>query len=297
MKNYYFEKANKNLFAVYQTIYSQADIEMWYDWNARLNDTKWSEDCYFLYCDGEKVGGAIIATNVIMFPFLIAPFCDRRLFWKLLLLQGEAMSSEGEIQLKGILTENIDILMSFGAEIWRPRQIMCRPTDKLSYSLDDCYFLETPKESDIPEMARALRNSFLGGIVYEVFGEESIEEINKTIKNCFEWYTATNTLNQVVVAKEKSTGRIIGGCIAGVYPEIVNNFSGINDVFVLPEYRGIGLAQAMIKHSITAAYSITPVIKLHILIGNPAEHLYQRLGFVAGPRFTDMKYKKSDSYT
>ncbi|WP_152393390.1 hypothetical protein [Paenibacillus guangzhouensis] len=58
-----------------------------------------------------------------------------------------------------------------------------------------------PKESDIPEMARALRNSFLGGIVYEFFGEESIEEINKTISNCFEWYTATNSLNQVVVAK------------------------------------------------------------------------------------------------
>ncbi len=39
------------------------------------------------------------------------------------------MSSEGEIQLKGILTENTDILMSFGAEIWRPRQFMCRPTN------------------------------------------------------------------------------------------------------------------------------------------------------------------------
>ena len=44
MMNYYFEKADKDLFATYQTIYSQADIEMWYDWNARLNDTKWTDE-------------------------------------------------------------------------------------------------------------------------------------------------------------------------------------------------------------------------------------------------------------
>ena len=33
-------KADVNLFAVYQTIYSNADTEMWYDWNERLEDTK-----------------------------------------------------------------------------------------------------------------------------------------------------------------------------------------------------------------------------------------------------------------
>jgi hypothetical protein len=29
-----------------------------------------------------------------------------------------------------------------------------------------------------------------------------------------------------------------------------------------------------------------------LVIGNPVEHLYRKLGFVAVPKFTDMKYKK-----
>ena len=31
-------------------------------------------------------------------------------------------------------------------------------------------------------------------------------------------------------------------------------------------------------------------MKLHVLVENPAAGLYHKLGFVAGPVFTDMKY-------
>ena len=81
--DYEFQKADKDLFAVYQTIYSGADIEMWFSWKDRLNDTKWSDDCYFLTCSGEKIGGAIISKGLVMYAFLVPPFCDRYLFWKL----------------------------------------------------------------------------------------------------------------------------------------------------------------------------------------------------------------------
>lgn len=36
---YTLQKADGRLFAVYQTIYSEADKDMWYDWDRRLNDT------------------------------------------------------------------------------------------------------------------------------------------------------------------------------------------------------------------------------------------------------------------
>jgi ribosomal protein S18 acetylase RimI-like enzyme len=292
MTNYTFENADKGLFAVYQTLYSGADIEMWFDWNARLNDTKWSDDCYFLCCDGVKIGGIIMAPNLVMFPFLISPFCDRMLFWKLVLMQVKKLSTADEIQLKGMLQQETDVLMSFGAEVWRPRQIMCRPTDLFDYKIDDKFYLETPKESYIPEMAEVLYKSFLGGLAFKMFGEESIEQITQNIRVSFERYSQTNTLNQTVITKEKSTGKIAGACIAGINPKMVNLFAGIDDVFVLPEYCNQGLAEAMIKYSLSAAFSVTPVMKLHVIVGNSAEHLYRKLGFVAGPKFTDMKYKK-----
>ena len=294
MTNFVFEKADKDLFAVYQTIYSQADIEMWYDWNARLGDTKWTDECYFLYGDGEKIGGAVIAPNGVMYPFLVAPFCDRRLFWKLVLAYVRGISSGAEIRLNGMPPDEADILLSFGAESRRSRQMMCRPTDDLTYSLNEGFYLQTPDDGHIPEMAEALRNSFLGGVTYRAFGEDSIEEITKSITSCFEWYRGTNTFNQTVVVKEKGTDRIVGGCIGGVHPEMVNQFAFIADVFVLPEYRGKGLAKAMVKHTITQAHRVTPAIKLHVLVGNPAEHLYRMLGFIAGPKFTDMKISVGD---
>lgn len=288
--NYQFIKADKDLFAVYQTIYSQADMEMWYDWSARLNDTKWSDDCYFIYCDDEKIGGAIIAPNLVMFPFLISPFCDRRLFWNLVLAHVKELSLEKEIQLKCIPEVDAHILTSYGVEIWRPRQIMCRPTDRIYYTLDEEFSMETPKESDIPEMAEALRKSFVGGIAYKKFGEDSIDDVTKSINNCFSLYTSTNTWNHTVIVKNKKSGIIVGGCIAGINPKMVNRFAFVDDIFVLPGYRGKGLAEAMLRYSISAAFTDTSAIKLHILIGNPAENLYRKTGFIPGPTFTDMKY-------
>jgi hypothetical protein len=44
MKEYSIIKADKDLFAVYQTIYSNADTELSYDWYSRLNDTTWTEE-------------------------------------------------------------------------------------------------------------------------------------------------------------------------------------------------------------------------------------------------------------
>ena len=140
-------------------------------------------------------------------------------------------------------------------------------------------------------MAEVLRNSYLGGIAYRIFGEDSIDIVNQSIRDCFSWYTATDTWNHSSLVKLKSTGRIVGGCIAGINPEMVNKFAFIDDMFVLPEYRGKGLGERLLKHSITAAHKDTNAVKLHVLIGNSAESLYRKSGFVSGPSFVDMKYK------
>jgi ribosomal protein S18 acetylase RimI-like enzyme len=290
IRNFDFMKADKDLFAVYQTIYSQTDIEMWFSWNDRLNDTKWSDDCYFLCRDGEKVGGAIIAGGLVMFTFLIPPFCDHCLFWKLVICKAKEITTTSEIIFKGVLASEVNILQNYGVRIWRARQMMCRPTDVLLYILPEDITINTPTQNDIFEIANVLRQSFIGGIAYEMFGEDSIEHIVDGVKQSFERYIGTDTMDQFIVARDKSDSKIIGACIAGINPEMPNLFAGIGDVFVLPEYRGKGIGEAMIKHSITAAYSKTPVMKLHVLINNPATSLYHKLGFIAGTVFTDMKY-------
>ncbi|WP_317965141.1 hypothetical protein [Paenibacillus sp. CCS19] len=75
--NYGIELADKELFAVYQVLYANADIEMWYDWKARLEDTKFTDQCYWIMSEGITIGGAIIMHDTVMYPFTIPPYADR----------------------------------------------------------------------------------------------------------------------------------------------------------------------------------------------------------------------------
>jgi len=90
-----------------------------------------------------------------------------------------------------------------------------------------------------------------------------------------------------IVVKEKSTNRIVGVCIAGMYPDVPNSFSTIHQVAVHPVYQHKGIASAMIQHVVDAAHKRSPVIFLGVLIGNPAERLYRKLGFRRGPVYSD----------
>ncbi|MFD1176660.1 hypothetical protein ACFQ3W_10150 [Paenibacillus puldeungensis] len=63
MKQYRLEQAEINSFAVQQVIYSSSDIEMWFDWNSRLNDTKFTDQCFWIMCDDDRIGGIVKLTD------------------------------------------------------------------------------------------------------------------------------------------------------------------------------------------------------------------------------------------
>jgi GNAT superfamily N-acetyltransferase len=53
------------------------------------------------------------------------------------------------------------------------------------------------------------------------------------------------------------------------------------DIALLPEFRGRGLGTLWISRLIHEARAAAVPVRLHVFRGNPAELLYQRLGFVA----------------
>lgn len=72
-------------------------------------------------------------------------------------------------------------------------------------------------------------------------------------------------------------GNQIGGCYASLYEDIPT----IMGVYTLPEYRGRGVATALLAHvvvAVTRPDNLT--VCLYVEHGNPAEHLYRQLGFV-----------------
>ena len=293
MSDYTFAKADNDLFAVYQTIYSQADIEMWFSWEHRLNDTKGCKDCFFLCRGDDKLGGAVISGGAVRNAFLVPPFDDHSLFWRLVIEKAKSLTKKAEIICNGVLAGEVETLRSLGVRVWRPRQIMCRPTDVLPYSLPAGFTLEAPTQADIPEIAKVAYTVNLGSISEEMFGRESLRDVKKEVKKSFAYFAETGTMEQCSVIRG-AENKIVGGCVAGVYPKMPHRFAFIADVFVLPEFRGQGLAGAMLRHALTMAHPKTPLMKLHVLVDNPAANLYHKLGFIPGPVFTDMKYSRKE---
>lgn len=279
-------KAEANLFAIYQAIYSNADTEMWYDWDERLNDTKWATDqCYFLELDGKQIGGAVITDDAIMYAFLIPPFTDRVVFWQCLLKLAPRAT------VYGVLIEDRDTVSMNNYRESIVKQSMVRPADIMVSTLIDGFICkELNVETEIEYVAEIIRESSLGGIDYELTSVPSLEEVIEDVK---EHVTSMDANNFSLVIVETATNKIVGVCLAGINKENPLSYSFIYELNVLPEYQGKGLAKHLVSQVVTTSYGIAPFVKLFVLGGNPAELIYHQLGFIAGPRYSDFKRREN----
>lgn len=278
-------QADKDLFAVYQTMYSNADIEMWYDWNRRLDDTKWTDQCFFVLSGGQKIGGVIITDDRIMYPFLISPFCDRVAFWSFVLKHSQREN------IGGVLAKDARILLMLGYKVVTVNQVMCRPADILNNHLPDgfvCRPIDMTKQAE--EIGNVVIKGYKGGICNEINGAATLKSAIDDVIDVLNIYSSTNFSH---IIAEKASNQIVAICLAGIGRNYTHNYTEIADICVLPEFRGIGLAKYMIGRVITDAYGTSPFVKLFVYVGNNAEYLYHKMGFIPGPQFTNMTKRKS----
>ncbi len=294
-RGYTIERAEKHHFSVFQAIYADADIELWYDWKLRLNDTTWTDNCFWVLLDGRKVGGAIMEGDSVIWPFLVAPFEDRVFFWKAI-LHHMTVQTGSPVRLVGMLDRDMDVLLSFGCRIVSMRRMMCRPTEPFDVAPPQGYERRTASREDIPALVQADNEGYAGGIIRELFGEEDREQLAKDFAEVFRIYEETGTTEQFSIVSAKGSTDIAGFCQAGAMAyrrnDALDDFSSIGSIAVLPAHRNKGLAEYMLKHALNEAHKTSRAMRLAVTVGNNAESLYRRLGFVPGPRFTNMVYKK-----
>ena len=282
MRQYRLEQADQNVFAVHQVIYSNSDLEMWYDWNTRLEDTKFTDHCFWIMCDEDRIGGVVKLNDTVMFPFMIPPFSNRQELWR-----GLLKCCENIRNINGVLQDDVNILQSFGFKVNVTRQVMCCPAsggnkpitpDGLTlYSLEDSF--------DITRIHDVMKEGYRGGIDFELFGVPNDEKIMEDLTYLLQVYKHRNL--SIYVVNEQSQ-EIVGLCIAGISEKMPLGFAEIGELCVVPQYRNKGIAEFMINYIKESASTYTEVVKLCVTIGNCAEILYRKVGFQAGPRFSQM---------
>lgn len=175
---------------------------------------------------------------------------------------------------------------------------MFRPTDKISVSPPDNFYFTDFDKNDKKEIIQ---------VIYEAHNEiysaddNSTEawksgyekdEIQEAVNRRYDLFGQTNTLHISTLVKSNKNNEIAGVCIAGIYPDSPNYFSCIHQVSVRPQYRRRGIAESMMLNSINKVNSISPVVTLGVRVGNPAELLYNKVGFLGGPTSSTIHYIK-----
>lgn len=291
MSKYLFKHVKDDYFSIHYALYG-TNIYMTYDWNELLNKFSPNGNGTLIFKDGAPVGGITSNNNHLSSPFLIPPFCDVKVFWQEVINYSKKDSKNGTLYFDNIPESHTDIITSLGAEKrWAQRQ-MYRPTAEYNIKPNDDFYFTVPTEIDKNEIINVVYEAHLNGYTSTVYGKPNMFDIEEAINRRFISFSQTNTLHFGTIVKNKDTNKITAVCIAGIYPDSKNNFSTIHQVSVLPAYRKQGLAQAMIMNSINTAHMTSSVIGLGVLVGNPAELLYQKLGFIKGPAYFNLVYIK-----
>jgi ribosomal protein S18 acetylase RimI-like enzyme len=81
----------------------------------------------------------------------------------------------------------------------------------------------------------------------------------------------TRPEDNIIVAGEMPVGRLF---VNEIDREIT-----LVDIALVPKYRNLGIGATLIRQLLDRAVKAGKPVRLHVLKTNPAQHLYQRLGF------------------
>ena len=277
-------KADYEQFRIFKAIYTGVDTKNVYSWEQRLeeNNTE-KDDCYFLMFEGKRIGGVHSAEDWIGGAFLIPPFSDRALFWHLLLKLKPAKF------IYESLDEDKDIVFKHGYKLTHTLKYMVRPSESIDSTLPEGFLcLPIDKDTNLEEVAMALKEGYRSGFVFDASGELKIEDVLDGLNNDLNRFSVKNSCYKIV---EDGTEKIVAVCLAGIAEGSSPMFSFIHELTVLSKYRGNGLGKYLISRVINDSKDSVPFVKLAFMVGNEAELLYENLGFMSGSSISDFEQR------
>ena len=284
-------------FGIHYAIYGNRDEEFQYSFTRRSQDTCYDENCFFITKEQQIIGGVVIEPNYSSHFFMESLYEGEK--FRVLEALDHALIAWSDksknICIYTVLNRDLELYSKFGYRKQFARRAMIRPTAKFEdWDFGEEYEIKIPELEDASEIGKVLYQSYLGGIQYEEFCNNTVEDEIENTTIFLERYLNTKSQEASAMVYHKMSKKLIAVCLAGKNKEDAYDFSKINHVAVLPEYRGKGIALRLVKRALTILSEMSPATMLDVSVGNPAEAMYYKLGFFPGEQ-TYCLYKKLNS--
>lgn len=234
--------------------------------------------CFFWLKKGARLlGGLLMMPNNIGDMFLVPPFADWDSVLSWVLPQLQAWSNpERAIIAQAILPHQRDAFYHAGFRHLESRRWMIRPTATEPFAKNEAYTWQTPTFADKERIAQLFLDAFWGTIGER--GQRSLSDHLHSVENYFSsTFPSPHFSEASSLLFETGNERVaIAACLVGTY----KNLPSINFVATHPDHQKQGLATTMMSRAISLLHAHEyPWVILRVTVGNPAEALYQRLGF------------------
>ncbi len=267
--NFYLEEANSQEFAKWWSAYRNTNEDFSRGFAEQYAEIQDVPFCKWIMRDNQRVGGMIQVKNKLGDFFLIPPY-DHDTAYNILqsiLVAGESY------QAQNILEQHVPAFQQFGFEVQEARCWMLRPTQAYASAIAVPYQIPTVAQTET--IAELLLASFQGGVGQ--YGQRQLAEHRASVENYFEM-TAENDIYRQASAIV-GADHLHGVCLVQQYKSIAS----LRFIAVHPDFQRHGLGRQLILHAINQLKDQHDYVGLAVTLGNPAQHLYKNLGFVAAP--------------
>lgn len=281
---YTLEKANLKEFSIHFSVYEIFDTNIWFrqsfDIGCSILDE--STPCFWIKMNGHRIGGVLIEPNYMNCLFLEPPYSDYELIiskLKGILLEWSEVNSP--IYVGCVKPDKVKYYERLGFKSGESRRCMIRPTESFNVTWEDDYKIVSPGRESIEDISKL----FLEAFRRTVDNKESYEEAKRSLEYYFNSSEESSLLRKAsTLVYDKKSNELLGACLILDW----ENWPNIYDIAVSPKAQGKGLAKNMIRAALTALKNEYPVLRLFVTLGNDAENLYHRMGFLSGVETTEM---------
>lgn len=283
---YSIEKADWKDFSVYFAVYEIFDANIWFrqSFDIYCSILKDCDVCFWIKKSGCRIGGVLLEPNYMNCLFLEPPYNEYNIIiakLKTLLLIWSDKSKS--IYVGAVKPDKVKYYQRLGFKMGESRRCMIRPTEVFDTIWDGEYEIVPVTRENKREISKLFVEAF--STIGESQGKTNFEKQNESIEFYFDNNPENSLVNKAsTLIYEKKTNELVGACLISIWEEWPN----VYDIAVKPSFQKKGLAKNMLKRSLTILKKQYPTLRLFVTLGNDAEMVYHKMGFLAGTETTEM---------